>query len=359
MIPDLRSSRVSLAAATILAAAVLATTLARPVASAGADPQIEARRRLSLVQGEVRFEKAPGPDVMAILRPRKLPAAEATLDDREWVIGVASRDTAVAYPLRALAAHEVVNDWIDRTPIAVTWSASSASANVLVRRIGERDLTIGVTDRLWRGHRVLYDAETKSLWSQLLAECLEGELAAHRFGQMPFALVRWSDWRRAHPETAVLDPASEGGAAPAGTVEPYAGAAETRSDGRLADADAVFGVLVGRAARAYPYSVLRDVVVVEDRVGKQPIVLFFDGASGAVTAFSRNLGGLEVHFDAPGADGVIRDVGTQSRWDPVKGTATEGKMAGVSLPPFVVTPAAWRAWRDALPATEIYAPRQP
>lgn len=347
-------SRARRAIALSFTAALLAACLPPPAAAPEPDAQMEARRRFSLVRGEVRFDPAPGPEVAAIARPVRLAAGEAGLDGREWVIGVAARDTAVAYPLRTLAAHEVVNDWIDRYPIAVTWSPSSASAAVYVRSIGERRLTIGVSSHLWRGHRVLFDAETRSLWSQLLGECLQGELLAHRLGQLPCSVVRWDDWRRAYPATLVLDPLG------AAAVDPFALSSgdSGRVGGEPGPHDLVAGVLVGRTARAYPFEALRRARVVEDRVGSEPVVFFHDAASGAVAAYSRRVSGLEVHFEGSSGDGAIRDVGTRSRWDWMRGTAVEGKMAGVALVRLVATPAYWSAWHATFPETETYVARR-
>jgi hypothetical protein len=341
-----RRRRVLLVATAALCAVAL-TGAARP------DSLKTARKKLSLVKGEVTFEPAAGGEVKAVLKPRGLPAGRAPIEDGEWVLGVAHGDTAAAYPLRALAGHEVVNDWLGRYPIAVTWSPLSASAAVYVRRLGERRLTMGVSDRLWRGHRVLFDAETSSLWSQLLGECLQGELEGQRLGELPCVLARWVDWRRAYPETRVMDPDGAPGVEPF-TATTGAPAAAADVPAGLSPGDPVMGVLIGRTAKAYPFAVLRRERVIEDRIGRQPTVLFYDEASGAVAAYSRRLSGLEVHFERAASDGVIRDVGTQSRWDWLRGAGVDGKMAGVSLTRLPATPAFWFAWRDLFPETQIY-----
>lgn len=327
--------------------------------AARSDAERAARKRLALVQDEVTLDPAPGGEVAAVIKPKLLAASRAPLDDGEWVLGVALGDTAVAYPLRALAAHEVVNGWVGRHPVAVTYCPASGSAAVYARNLGDRRFTLGVSDRFWRGHRVLFDAETRSLWSQLLGECVRGDLEAQRFGQMAAVLARWKDWQRAYPATRVIDPE---GAPPA---EPFAARANASASPRdrapspldaaagLSPRDPVFGVILGRTAKAYPLAALRSRGVVEDRFRRLPIVFFHDEASGAVASYNRLVGGFEVHFEK-GADGTIRDIGTQSRWDWLRGEAVEGKMAGVRLSRFVATPAFWSAWRDVFPGTEVY-----
>jgi hypothetical protein len=351
-----RATRGPRAAALVLAAcAVLALAAVLVAAAPESDAEREARRHFSLVEGEVKFDRAPGGEVTALLHPRNVAADAVKLEPREWVIGVSEGDSAYAYPLRALAGHEVVNDWIAGHPVAVTWCPASASAAVYVRSIGERSLTIGVSGEMWRGHRVLFDAETRSLWSQILGECLQGDLVAQRLGELPSVLVRWDDWRRAYPETRVLDPRD------ARPVDPFPQAtpASPHLGYEPAANELVAGVLIGRTARAYPFEMLRRAGVVEDRIGRAPLVFFFDRSSGAVAAYSRRVSGLEVHFAAPTGDGTIHDLGTWSLWDWVRGEAVDGKMKGVSLTRLAVVPATWSAWKSALPGTDVYTKGAP
>ncbi len=47
--------------------------------------------------------------------------ADAYLSADEPVLGVNIGEEARAYPVTMLSRHEIVNDWIGGTPIAVTW----------------------------------------------------------------------------------------------------------------------------------------------------------------------------------------------------------------------------------------------
>lgn len=48
-------------------------------------------------------------------------AGEAGLDDNGLVIGVVADGEAMAYPIRYIALHEVIDDAVGETPIAATW----------------------------------------------------------------------------------------------------------------------------------------------------------------------------------------------------------------------------------------------
>lgn len=64
-----------------------------------------------------------GPDsIPAIDEPQMVAASEASfMDDDEQVIGVVHDGVAKAYSVWHLDRHEVVNDWLGREPVAVTW----------------------------------------------------------------------------------------------------------------------------------------------------------------------------------------------------------------------------------------------
>jgi hypothetical protein len=64
----------------------------------------------------------PKDGIPAIMKPRFLTADEATfLRDDDTIIGVVEGKIAKAYPLRILTWHEVVNDRLGDTSVAVTY----------------------------------------------------------------------------------------------------------------------------------------------------------------------------------------------------------------------------------------------
>jgi len=134
------------------------------------------------------------------------------LVDSDAVIGVTIGGQARAYPLRVLTWHEVVNDELDGVPIAVTYNPLCSSAAVLGRRVGGETLTFGVSGLLYNSNLLLYDRRAsgagESLWSQLQFRALAGPAAAKgaRLEVLPMAVMRWRDWKAAHPETTVLAP---------------------------------------------------------------------------------------------------------------------------------------------------------
>ena len=91
------------------------------------------------------------------------------------------------------------------------------------RRIGDRELTLGVSGKLVDGNLVMYDRETDSLWQQNSGAALEGDLGGERLEEMPeqdWAMLPWGEWRRRHPDTLVLTCAHcEGRGEATGTID--------------------------------------------------------------------------------------------------------------------------------------------
>ncbi|HZN54595.1 MAG TPA: DUF3179 domain-containing (seleno)protein [Candidatus Polarisedimenticolaceae bacterium] len=147
------------------------------------------------------------------------PAADAARAGRgrylvpsDKVAGVVAGGAARAYPLRVLVWHEVVNDTVGGTPIAVTCNPLSGGLAVFDRRAGGETLELGVSGLLYQSGLLMYDRRPghrgESLWSQLQSRAITGPAAGagRTLAWVPLALCRWDDWRAAHPETTVLAP---------------------------------------------------------------------------------------------------------------------------------------------------------
>lgn len=89
---------------------------ARVVAEGKALPVID------VIQGDRVITVLPKDAIPAIDNPRFVTADRATfLKPKESVIGVVSGRTAKAYSVWHLDRHEIVNDELGESPVAVTW----------------------------------------------------------------------------------------------------------------------------------------------------------------------------------------------------------------------------------------------
>lgn len=131
------------------------------------------------------------------------------------------------------------------------------------RWIAGRTLRFGVSGKLWRNSLLMYDKETRSLWSQVTGEAIEGPLKGQRLEKLVASdrSSRLVDWLRSHPGAVILE---EGGQSTPGgdSYRLYHHGDETGTrevetlDDRLPDKMRVVGVEVGGAAFTVPPDLL-------------------------------------------------------------------------------------------------------
>lgn len=201
------------------------------------------------------------------------------------MIGVQHRGIARAYPIAILNWHEVVNDRYGEEPVVVTFCPLCGTGMVFRAAVGGRPLVFGVSGLLYNSDVLLYDRQTGSLWSQLLAKAVSGPHKGQPLTQLAAEHTTWADWRKRHPDSQVLTPQT--GHERDYRRDPYAGYGRSAElmfpvrfqDARLHPKEQVIGVSVGNLHKAYPFSHLSRVPTpLEDRLGTQQLRIEFDPA---------------------------------------------------------------------------------
>jgi Protein of unknown function (DUF3179) len=130
----------------------------------------------------------------------------AGLGDTEPVIALSIDDDARAYPLRVLIWHEIVNDAVGRTPVAVTYCPLCNAALVFERIPDGRILDFGTTGKLRHSDLVMYDRQTESWWQQFTGEAIVGSMTGQRLRLIPSRLESFERFRQRFPQGQVLVP---------------------------------------------------------------------------------------------------------------------------------------------------------
>ncbi len=243
------------------------------------------------------------------------------LDEEDWVIGVAIDDEARVYPLRILNWHEIVNDRIADMDVLVTFCPLCGTGIVFEPPDGART-DFGVSGLLYNSDVLLYDRETESLWSQILATAVSGERVGAKLKVVPSLQTKWGNWRKEHPQSMVLNRMT--GHRRNYDVNPYSSYLTSRQlifpvanqiDDRLHPKERVIGINLEQAAKAYPFSVMQQQGEsrFEDTVADTKVV---------------------VHYDADGPAAWIEDV------NGARLASTDGF---------------WFAWYAFYPESEVYA----
>ncbi|MCG8429150.1 MAG: DUF3179 domain-containing protein [Chromatiales bacterium] len=147
----------------------------------------------------------PKDGIPAIDRPKFLAADRAGfLKEKDRVLGVALEGAAKAYPIKILDWHEIVNDSIGAQHFAVTYCPLCGTGVAFAADVGGKRLNFGVSGLLYNSDVLLYDRNTESLWSQIMAEAITGEFKGTKLQPIPLRHTTWGDWLKEHPDSLVL-----------------------------------------------------------------------------------------------------------------------------------------------------------
>jgi hypothetical protein len=184
-----------------------------------------------------------------------------------------------------------------------------------------------------------WDHESESVWSQPWGRAIAGPLKGIELELLPSELVPWETWREAHPNTLALKTHNQGvrgGVHFLAPFQPYY----------------VIGVPLGDHATAFLYQVAADAGIINDSVGRYPIVVHVDPDAKRVNVLLRQVDEQTLTFSAEG--GVVRDAETGSTWAMETGVAVDGPMQGQVLRSVPYVPAYDSAWEDFYPQSRWY-----
>jgi hypothetical protein len=295
--------------------------------------------------------------------PTFVGVGDEPIADQEPVIAVELDSVARAYPLQILTWHEIVNDRIGDTPLAVTFCPLCHTAVVFDRTVDGEELTFGTTGNLRFSDLVMWDRQTETWWQQFSGEAVVGELVGEELLEVPSQLISMADFTERFPDGEVLS-RETGHDRPYGS-NPYTGYDDVNQppfalqdvelDGRLSPKARVVSIQQGDALVAVPFDLLEDEVVLNETVVRRPVVLWWrEGTTsalgadqiadsrdvGSVVVYERRAGGQVLTFSADGD--VMVDAETGSRWN-VSGTAVSGPLRGERLKPVVHDTPFWFA----------------
>ena len=320
-------------------------------------------------------------DLVSVLPPDAIPAildpvlvsaemASPELNPDERVIGLVINGDARAYPITILSAHEIVNDVVGGEPVAITWCPLCYTAVVFSRGLegSELPMVFGVSGKLLHNTLIMYDHQSETLWSQLYGAGLQGSLAGTTLAYFPSVHTEWEAWRYQFPDTMVLSKHDtciqfdcDGYA-----VDRYASYYQSSAEGlidrqipreseRYGPKERVLGVVADGNARAYPFELLAEAMLINDHVDNTPILVWFDPSSETGTAFDRRLGARVLSFyNDPKEAGFFIDQETGSKWRAFTGESIAGPLEGVRLDPLFVTAAFEFAWSAYYPHSSTY-----
>jgi hypothetical protein len=283
------------------------------------------------------------------------------------VLVVEVGDDRRAYPLAIMTQHEIVNDVIGATPVVVTYCPLCNSGLAFHRTVDDTMLDFGTSGRLFQANLVMYDRQTRSLWTQFDGEAVMGEQVPAELRRISTALLGWEQFRDSTPDGLVLSRQVFPGRDY--SRNPYVGYEDRGDeflfrgprDERLPPNTRVVGLGDEQDAVAVPLPTLQEERGVQVEVAESPVTVWWAaGQSSALDTGAINEGrevGSTGAFvpslpdtpqltfsPAPGSDNeLFTDAETGSTWN-ILGEAVDGELEGSQLEAVARDDTFWFVW---------------
>lgn len=238
------------------------------------------------------------------------------------------------------------------------------------RELDGKTYTFGVSGKLWRDSLLMYDHQTRSLWSHITGKAIQGPLKGKQLKPLAsIPQIEWNTWVTNYPNTKVLSVPFRGSMVESishDTYQRYHASKDTGvsgmkyTDDRLPNKFLVIGVQVEdkngkKHYRAYPLSqISAHEQFYNDTLGGTPLLIRHDKTSFATVVFKRTVDGRTLNFTRKGGYFALDESNT--RWNLITGKATDGKYKGKSLERVLAVNIYWFAWARFYPETTIYKP---
>ncbi len=335
----------------------------------------------SIIDLEELLVGIPASDPRDAISPIDNPKFEAVsesnwIEDQEPGVLIEIEGDARFYPLSIMIRHEIVNDEVGGIPVAITYCPLCNTALAFDRRFQGETLRLGVSGLLRNSDLVMWDDVTQTLWQQITGEAIVGEHAGQSLTPVGSAIVRWADFRDNQPNGQALS--SDQGFGRVYGSNPYEFYSSRprpynffsgEIDDRFPALERVVGVNANGVDKAYPFSLINKVQVVNDNLAGQELVVFW-GASDTADAldsgviangiavgtgivYSPVVNGQTLTFEASG-DAEFVDNETGTTWT-ILGKATKGALAGEELELLPHRNEFWFAWQAFFPDAEVWA----
>jgi hypothetical protein len=219
-------------------------------------------------------------------------------------------------------------------------------------------LTFGSSGFLYRSNKLMYDRQTDTLWHQLWGTPAFGPLVGSglKLERLPVTLTTWEAWYAEHPDTKVMsfDTGFTRDYSVGAAYADYFDSPDTmfpvwRRSNLLPTKSWVFTQLIAGQPKAYPLSVLKDELVVNDTLAGQSLVVIHEDGGHGARAYDR--GKHNFTFAAENTTQSLLDE-TGDKWQVTENALVNEQ--GEELARLPGHMAYWFGWFSFYPRTEVY-----
>ncbi|MCD5381481.1 MAG: DUF3179 domain-containing protein [Candidatus Pacebacteria bacterium] len=143
--------------------------------------------------------------IPALDNPKFISLSESDYTGDMQAIVIKGTSETKVYPYGIMTWHEIVNDTVDDTPVAITFCPLCGSAIVYNRTLPTEEVsTFGVSGSLLESNMIMYDRATENLWQQSTGKVLAGSHFPAQLKLVPFQLMTIGEAQESYPAAVVL-----------------------------------------------------------------------------------------------------------------------------------------------------------
>lgn len=306
----------------------------------------------------------PGKDgIPAIDNPNFTPVFQVTdLMEDDLVIVFRLGNEVRIYPHRILDWHEVVNDVVGDTPVAITYCPLTGTASAWSRKVDGEVTTFGVSGLLYSSNLLAYDRNTDSYWSQIRGDCVNGVFLGRIANSYRFIETTWETARELFSEALVLN--RNTGFNRNYNFYPYGGYRTNDNvfspvrnlDRTLQIKERVLGVASDLRTRAYRFEDFEEPRIVKETFGGKTYLIIGDATKNYLVAYEISTQNDVTYSLIESAlnPAIIMEDSNGNQWD-ILGRAVAGPKKGEELIKANSFIGFWFGWAAFHPRIEIFA----
>lgn len=213
------------------------------------------------------------------------------LNDSSVVIGLEYNGEARGYPIRYLVYHHQVRDTVGGKPVMVTYCSVCRTGRIYEPEVNghqEKFRLVGMDHY----NAMFEDATTKSWWRQSTGQAIAGPLKGARLPEVESFQFTLHKMFELYPQAMVMQPDK----AFLTSYDTLGNFEQGKSKSRLTGTDSlswkkkswVVGIDLGNKSKVYDWNLLEKTHVINDAIGKTPIVLVLSTDGQSFEAFERS-----------------------------------------------------------------------
>ena len=274
------------------------------------------------------------------------------IEPDDMVMAIQINGESRAYPIRTMGYHHIVNDTVGGLPIAATYCTLCHTGLVWSRVVDGKTLYFRLAG-INNGNALMRDEQTSTIWQQTTGRAIFGPLKGHELDQLHSDELTFALWKKEQPHGTVLRP----DAAYAGLYESkqweqhiarYGSVIDTSGTG-IRPRELMIGISTPEASKAFPYQLLLNEKLIQDRVGSDHVLLIVGPDNVSARAFLAT----STFIRQPHNDVLMTDTETRTQWN-LQGCAISGPLSGHCLTPTEATKDYWFDWLNYHRATSVY-----